>query len=437
MAAHWVVKRAVQGTGGILPEGFPYIIDQVTGQVCEVALVFMTTHYLSNDGRRFPRATVDAYTYDLLDWMRFGADFCIPWDKATWADLRSYIATMKQPSPHHDEVYKAETIKRRLVPIENLYKWAAGNLPYLCAGAPPDSLFATKNVAWFLDIRRKELRGDAHVGEDLVADTELPNLMQPREVEAALKAIGPTPRGKVRAPNEETASTSVGHLGMELGLQAGLRVSEAVGLRVGLFSRFLATEIVESAHYRIGKFRRKGGRGKYVRMHGALLQKVVNYIQYERAYVMSGAEADHGILLVHKTGPYRGQPLCAGTLQRRFAKACMAAGLVRMVPKVRPVNGDLINTGVQHVQRARFTFHDLRHTFAVWTYYARRQSGDAEPWKYIQEQLGHEDVTTTIKTYLQVTQDFEAHITDIFIETLNRDAGITTGDEVYEAKEVF
>lgn len=430
---HWVMKRAEPETGGALPEGFPYIMDELSGKVFEPGLLFMATRHISYEGT-WPINTVEAYTSDILDWARFCTRFRIPWNKATWTDLARYVSSLEFVSPHHRQRYREATRSRRLVPILQLYKWAPQNIPHLCTHSPYGTLFDPKKAAEFLDARRRKLRSTIHVGKDDVADEELANYMEEADVEQVLKAIGPAPRAKDCPDNEDNAASSIGHLGMELGLQAGLRVSEVVTLRVSLFRRHLDVAIVPGVFYRVGAFRRKGGKAKSVRMHGVLLQKVVNYIKRERACVMRDVPEDHGVLLVHKGGARRGRPLRPGTLQRRFAKACTSAGVVRSASKLSPTEGDWSKPVVTVVQCPRHTFHDLRHTFAVWTYYARRAEGDAEPWKYIQEQLGHEHPETTMKIYLKVTQDFEAQVTDVFIDTLNRDAGIS-GSEYLEEDE--
>lgn len=433
----WVIKHTKPGAGDYLPPNFPYIIDDAQGEICQVALLYMTDKHLTRN-LTYNANTVEAYSSDLLDWMRFCARFEIPWNKATWADLGRYVDSMNLVSPHHNQTFRQATVSRRLVPIQQLYQWATENLPDLCSAAPEGTLFKAANVAYFLDDRRKELRQRVGYGKESTEDILLPNAMQPSEVEAVLKLIGPPPMsnteheisggaGLAVTPNKEhdkTEKTSVAHLGMDIACQAGLRVSEVVGLRIKLFSKFRAAKILPARHYDVGPFRRKGGKFKTVKFHGMLLQKVLDYIEGERKIAMGGLGADHGFLLVHRGGRFQGLPITKSTLQRRFSEACITAGLTRSVSKVKPINGDWKLTTTVVEIRAAFTFHDLRHTFAVWMYYARKADGDAEPWKYIQEQLGHEDVTTTIKTYLKVTQDFEAYVTDKFITTLNSVASV-------------
>lgn len=431
----WVIQSAKDDTGGALPAGFPYIIDDVSGEVCQVALLYITDRELGRDGKTYNVNTVRAYTADLLDWMRFGSTYGIPWNKATWENLAHYVETMEGDtvSPHHGEPYAPTTISRRLVPIVDLYRWAKDNLEEMTVDAPAGSLFQTKKVADFLDARRKLLRNKIQITKEHIADIEMTSVMLEEEVRNVFAAIGQAPRALTGCEEkafeeEESSGSSVGHLGMNIGLQAGLRVSEVLGLQVRLFERFHNIAIVPNRYYSIGPFRRKGGKGKKVLFHGVLLQEVMNYIACERKFVMRACAVDHGRLMVHKHGRFKGLPLQKSALQRRFANACLAAGVMRKVTKSKPVDGDWSNVEQEEQERAKYTFHDLRHTFAVWNYYARKAAGDAEPWKFIQEQLGHEDVSTTIKIYLRVTHDFEAFISDGFIDTLDRTAGVTVDE---------
>lgn len=430
---HWVMKRARPDTGGALPKGFPYIIDDTSGQLCEIALLYVTeTNLLGRPGRLvYQTNTVDAYTSDLRDWFRFTTNFNIPWNKATWVHLEHYIDLMQGDivSPHHGESYKSTTIARRLVPITGMYQWAAENLKEYTVGAPRGSLFSPKVVAEYLDARRKAIRLQTKAGDEAVADMELTSVMLDHEVRATLMLMGPAPLDASRDwekdfAEEDALPTSVGHIGMCAALYAGLRTIEVVELEVRHFERYLDVEVLASRLYTIGLIRRKGGKLKKVLFPGTLLQKVLNYIRRERKFAMRDNRVDHGRLLVHKAGRRRGQPICKSTLQRRFGKACMAAGVKRMVLKQRPVDGSWSKTVQIEEERAKYTFHDLRHTYAVWTYHARKLDGDTEPWKFIQEQLGHEQVSTTIKIYLAVTREYEAFISDGFQYELNRTAGI-------------
>lgn len=59
-----------------------------------------------------------------------------------------------------------------------------------------------------------------------------------------------------------------------------------------------------------------------------------------------------------------------------------------------------------------YTFHGLRHTFALATYAARRAAGDHNPGRYVQVVLGHARQETTDRLYLQASLLHEAELSD-------------------------
>lgn len=101
-----------------------------------------------------------------------------------------------------------------------------------------------------------------------------------------------------------------------------------------------------------------------------------------------------------ESGPARhaGKAIKPTSLSHAFIKACEVAGIVMHIPRI---NSETRET--YYVKVARHTFHDLRHTYAVWLYNKLVAQGDAEPWKKIQVLLGHAHLQTTIDIYLAVT----------------------------------
>ena len=57
-------------------------------------------------------------------------------------------------------------------------------------------------------------------------------------------------------------------------------------------------------------------------------------------------------------------------------------------------------------------FHDLRHTYVAW---AVASSADLP---YIQAQLGHESITTTIDTYGHLMPNSNRHVTHVFYRAM-------------------
>jgi integrase len=101
------------------------------------------------------------------------------------------------------------------------------------------------------------------------------------------------------------------------------------------------------------------------------------------------------LLLTHAGAKNAGKPISNGAIQKMFREACFALGMVEIVEKTNPENGNTSQASIP-----LHSMHDLRHTYAVLTYHAERANGNAEPWKKIQAQLGHSHLQTTIDTYL-------------------------------------
>jgi integrase len=66
----------------------------------------------------------------------------------------------------------------------------------------------------------------------------------------------------------------------------------------------------------------------------------------------------------------------------------------------------------------RHRYHDLRHTYALWTYHALVEQGISEPWKIIQSLLGHAHLSTTLDTYLRVVNVEKARTADRAYEVM-------------------
>ena len=71
-------------------------------------------------------------------------------------------------------------------------------------------------------------------------------------------------------------------------------------------------------------------------------------------------------------------------------------------------------------------FHDLGHTYFAWAV------ADGADLRYIQAQLGHESITTTIGTYGHPMQNSNWHVTHAFDRALR---GLTGGDLLNRAEQ--
>jgi integrase/recombinase XerC len=190
---------------------------------------------------------------------------------------------------------------------------------------------------------------------------------------------------------------------------------------VSQLARYFNIPISPLRRYRL-RVLGKGGVTRTVKFPGELIIDLKAYVEGERAFIVSHlGEPASDYLILHPTSVsrYGGKKVSTRTFERGFAAACIRAGL-------------FTNESIEHFSWARdgldrvekttqtpsFVFHDLRHTYAVWTYYKLKKHM-AEPWLDIQACLGHKDLKTTLQKYLRCAQDFEARISDAYMETVN------------------
>ena len=135
---------------------------------------------------------------------------------------------------------------------------------------------------------------------------------------------------------------------INLGLLAGLRVSEVADLKCGDISLGIATS---SLTVRNGK----GGKPRLVRFNGELKLSIMEYLKYKTASpddpLLSGKNDGH---------------LARRTIQRVFERAARRAGI------------------------SGHSFHHLRHTYASHLYRAGGYN-----LRMVQKQLGHSSIKTT------------------------------------------
>lgn len=175
-------------------------------------------------------------------------------------------------------------------------------------------------------------------------------------------------------------------------LMSGLRVSEVTSL---LISQFLSNENDYPYTYRKIWVLGKGKKRRCIMIPNLLVEEISNYIFKEReiAVKKSGLK-DAGALFVTEIKSKRpGRKLSARRIQEIHAQTNLQAGLIR-----KNKNHDERYDGNFF---PKYRVHDLRHTYAVWSYHILKSMGDPEPWKFIQMQLGHKHLDTTINIYLK------------------------------------
>nr|WP_240922369.1 tyrosine-type recombinase/integrase [Oleiagrimonas sp. C23AA] len=223
-------------------------------------------------------------------------------------------------------------------------------------------------------------------------------VLEPQLVKQLLNELGPDD-GK---EGFQAESRSRNRLIAEWLLYCGLRIEEVLGRDLDLTTDRHPGLTVSQFHTLptnpkkpfdhspisvIGKY----NKARIIAVPNWLVLATKEYIQGERTQSTCHLPRNHEFVFVngikaHRS--HRGKKLSIRRYQAIFSQACIRAGLCRK-------NDDCKNSLATHSP------HDLRHTYAVMTYFAQRSIGNVEPWKLIQSQLGHSNLRTTTDTYLQ------------------------------------
>ncbi|MBK3732288.1 tyrosine-type recombinase/integrase [Azospirillum brasilense] len=409
-----------------LPVGFPFLVIEQTEQIVEPALLFMAEKYLASN-RIFVANTAKAVAEDLRDWWAFLTEFDKQWDAVDTKDVELYRdAMLTTISPYTHEPYDDETVARRVGTVLRFYKWAHDK------GLVSEEVDRKTKRRGTVALDRRamaHLQVDAGRGEssDLSPrsnsspDADV-RVFLPAQMASVMSALGPLPSEL----SEDDPRSSRGRLVAEVCLNLGMRIDEARALTIYQIQGLILDPAEPLLCVPLRITETKGGKSRTVPMPTWLAIELLAYIDGERRVAVKRTKSartgrrrahDHNGLFVNgfDAGADVGRHTSKRALQDEFEKAVRAAGLVVNVWKTDP------ETGEDYARpMPRFSCHDLRHTFAVWTYYARRQDGDSEPWLYIQGVLGHASVATTMDTYLRVVKEFEARISDRVVSAFQR-----------------
>ena len=419
----WSITRAKNiKTTDILPAGFPIPVDENSGEVCEPALLFLYESYVQDNGKDFSLNTLHGYCQDLKEWWRYLEEFEFTWtsiiDQNITAFLDSMVCTI---SPETEEPYATSTINRRAVTVCQFYKWAK-NQSFLAADTPDMGLLRNGTVGRHIRRRRADEKLRVSVMRLDQAEKIFHKLgplpSEWMEIYAALAAIEP---GSSQKEILEKSWSSRLRLGAEIALNVGLRITEVTSLLNSQFAIY-PEDLVDHKPYNIsitGKKRKL----RTIKISGRMLREIRIYIKGEREMMLkeSGLECCSSLLINPiGTGSRFAKKTSNRTFQRGFSEACVSAGEIE---NRKFLSYEESHEGIfvwKEVVRPcpLFVFHDLRHSYSVWTYYSRKESGDSEPWFYIKTQLGHSSIQTTQDIYLRVTWDFEASVTDQYMKSI-------------------
>jgi len=398
-----------------LPKGFPILIDVTNLEVFEPGTLFLQKQLLSRaypDG--FP-SSAPSVAQDLRDFLEYLDVDTLDWRQLTDDVITTYQNHLAgQPSPITHEIYSPRTVNRRVSVVlafrKYTYEQGWSDIPpmvkvktntYVNRNALPMAHAAATPVV----VQRLK---DPPRGLNRRIDRIHP--MTPAKVQTIFAELGPFPDENGRGPIPSTQTPCRDRLMGTLALTTGLRRVEVRCLKRWQIETLIAQ--MNSEHLQANQKvtleleRTKGQRPGKVYIPIWVLKGLQWYIANERqaAYKRSGRKREpEELFLNHEAQQSQanvGQPVTDDTISRVFREAVVRAGCVIKSWRVNPLTGDR-----HEWTEAAHTFHDLRHTFAVWLYYAEQKSGNPTPWKTVQVRLRHSQLATTEGTYLKIVDD--------------------------------
>ncbi|MFC5354803.1 tyrosine-type recombinase/integrase [Azospirillum himalayense] len=341
--------------------------------------------------------------YALAGWFNFLFEIDVDdWRRASRDDLIAYRDVYSQAvSPKTGHPYATGTIAGRMAAILGFYKfagqrcWYDGDIlgepesrqPTGGVGLATPASADTRNVHCMRTLadlmpRRRPSRSAVRPFFDA-------------ELRAFLSALGPRASERGNGDARPCRDRLIG----DIGVFVGLRNDEIHQLTKYQFLTMHPDAEAPLADQRL-TITGKGQVARTVAIPNWLALDVLAYIDGERAQAaragrQTGRKEAPDLFLAGVESNAPGRPLTHRRFQQVVEEACLRAGIIRIVSRIDPETG-----AVTEVKKAKHCVHDLRHTYAVLTYWAEKMGGNAEPWKKIQAQLGHRHLNTTINTYL-------------------------------------
>lgn len=376
-----------------LPPGYPFLVDDDNGDILELPLLYTVARF-PIDGV-WKERTLAAAVFDISKIFHACDEAKISIsdvDSDFLAQYRDKRLNDISAQTHNTRSGRAEA--RGFSRIYDIFSWGVSTGVF--ETNPFDDFLADEqDDAYTSDgwrIRRSKL---AAFYKPIDGDQEVRAMTHVEWGAIRSRLLGPEAKGSVRDP-----------LAAEIAVSAGPRVEEIARLEAWQIEELGVTDAMAEDHIlRLQLLWTKGGRTRKVELAAALVRDLLVYIKGERArcialsqrYKQSPDEADTLALFVNRedSGRYVGLRTSADTLAEGFRTAVKDCGLLYKVKKVDPETGQEYFTLLP-----KYSFHCLRHTFAVWYYIANSQSGHSAPWKDLQTLLGHRFLSTTLNIYL-------------------------------------
>ncbi|WP_273161876.1 tyrosine-type recombinase/integrase [Massilia timonae] len=400
-----IVLHAHDGVHAELKAGQPAFFLESAGEATlfEEPTRFLWDRYVSA-GSTPSIHTWSKAAYSLKSWFQFLQAMGKHWLDASAEDRRSYRdAYLSSISPRTGRHYHAQGVSDSMSVVRSFYAfarrkgWYVGDIDGNC-----------EEVVSNIEIDRDAFADARSATLQRTKDRDLPKsspnvVIHPlmvRDLTNLLNHVGP------QATNRQADTRPArDRVICDLGWVVGLRLSEVISLTT---LQFLSLSPDPSSPYTDLKLIvcGKGNKSRQVAIPTWLVLDVIEYIDCERSEALRAWEkrprkTPIQLLLGRLDSPRRGQPISNHAIQRIMREACVGLGLVETVEKVIPETGEVF-----HDKVPKHSYHDLRHTCAVLMYHAEVMSGNPEPWKKIQAQLGHAHLSTTIDTYLAHVEIF-------------------------------
>lgn len=361
-----------------------------------MAVFHEPTRYLHHRSKLTPsKATWRNVAYELAYWHSYCEAAGIPWATATADDLLDFKDALSSTvSLQTGVLLTPGTVSDRLRTVISYYKYG-------------------KEKGWYqptqtLDIAASSETARLHIASlsppiDSGAKRYLPKRREAeydiapfsiRELRAFLEVLGPSHS----ETGEDSRRRYRDRLIVDWGWAVGLRISEITGLNIHQFLSLVVDPSSPWGHEPI-RVLGKGEKIRNVSVPKWLIADSIRYIEDERKIAVAAGKLRNGaptsLFVCSERSTRAGRPLGIRRIESIVSQACMSAGLIKRI-EVQGADG-----GRKVVQIPLHCVHDLRHTYAVLTYWAEVRAGNPEPWKKIQAQLGHSHMKTTVDTYLR------------------------------------
>lgn len=441
MESHLLIRRAVPVTRdstvaagcGPIPAGFPIFVETDGGAIAHEPTVFLASQCLGRGSTEYfivSPSTAMTRAYRLRDFLDYLKSRRISFENIAANVLFAYAATMaNQVSPHTHELYSSNTIARRVSISVQFCVWLCVKgivSPQAARGlrALSDDLSGWSEMPSSRGVRsRKPIRTTLL---PTVARRHQPHILNDEEAKRLLVAIR---TGTGRKTELSAAIRHRNTLMTKLALCSGLRREEVCALKIATIHGVNLGINDDLRLFPINLAKTKNEVRRKVLIPGALVREMQSFIVKTRTKlcplggkcecapdepVFPSSRAPKGSKCVAMSPQSFGLAVYRGATQ---------AGLVHEVARLG-ADGTVRSTESAPL----LSTHDLRHTYAVWTYLLLRKGGDTNPWLFVQAQLGHVSSETTINTYLRAVRMFENDKSEVIVRFVRALVAMTAQD---------